>query len=289
MTAFVFPGQGSQKKGMGEGLFDEVPQYAAVEKEVDAILGYSMRRLCLEDPDRQLTQTQYTQPSLYVVNALHYYKAAGQGTQPDYVAGHSLGEYNALLAAGAFDFLTGLRLVQKRGELMSQAKNGGMGAVIGLSADTVAKVLRDNGLTTLDVANFNTPSQTVVSGPVEDVKRAGPFFEKAGAQMYIPLQVSAAFHSRYMASAAKAFAEFLAPLSFAAPRIPVVANATAQPYPTVNASEAIKSLLVDQITGSVQWTQTVRFLIRQGVTQFSEMGPGNVLTRMVQQIRQQDM
>src|SRR5690348_12908296 len=128
MIAFMFPGQGSQKRGMGQGLFDEVREYAAVERDVDAILGYSMRKLCLEDPDNRLKETQFTQPSLYVANALHYYKAMAEGARPAYVAGHSLGEYNALLAAGAFDFLTGLRLVQKRGELMSQAKNGGMGA-----------------------------------------------------------------------------------------------------------------------------------------------------------------
>jgi malonyl CoA-acyl carrier protein transacylase len=286
MIAFVFPGQGSQKRGMGQGLFDEVREYAAVEKDVDAILGYSMRRLCLEDPDNRLKETQFTQPSLYVVNALHYYKAVADGTRPAWVAGHSLGEYNALLAAGVFDFLTGLRLVQKRGELMSQARNGGMGAVIGLDPSAITKVLRDNSLTTIDVANFNTPSQTVVSGPVDDIKRAGPLFEQGGAQMYIPLQVSAAFHSRYMADAARAFASFLAPMSFAAPRIPVVANVTAQPYPRDNASEVVKSLLVDQITQSVRWTDSVRFLLGQGVTQFSEIGPGNVLTRMVQQIQQ---
>jgi malonyl CoA-acyl carrier protein transacylase len=287
MIAFVFPGQGSQKRGMGQNLFAEVREYAAVEKDVDAILGYSMRKLCLEDPDNRLKETQFTQPSLYVVNALHYYKAIGQGTSPAYLAGHSLGEYNALMAAGVFDFLTGLRLVQKRGALMSQAKNGGMGAVIGLDAGAIAKIIADSGPASLDVANFNTPSQTVVSGPVEDIMRAGPLFEKSGARMYIPLQVSAAFHSRYMADAAKAFADFLAPMSFAAPRIPVVANVTAQPYPADGASEAVKSLLVNQITHSVQWNQTIRFLIGQGVTQFSELGPGNVLTRMVQQIQQE--
>src|SRR6185503_9058341 len=163
MLAFVFPGQGSQKRGMGQGLFDEVPEYAAVERDVDAIVGYSMRKLCLEDPDNRLKETQFTQPSLYVVNALHYYKAVASGTRPAYLAGHSLGEYNALLAAGVFDFLTGLRLVQKRGELMSQARNGGMGAVVGLTADAVARVLEEGGLAALEVANFNTPLQTVVS------------------------------------------------------------------------------------------------------------------------------
>ena len=286
MIAFLFPGQGSQKRGMGQGLFDEVREYTAVGNSVDAILGYSLRKLCMEDPDNRLKETQFTQPCLYVVNALHYYKAVTQGMQPAYVAGHSLGEYNALLAAGVFDFLTGLRLVKKRGELMAQARNGGMGAVIGLNASMVAKVIEDNGLSNLDIANFNTPTQTVVSGPVADINRSGPLFEKAGARMFMPLQVSAAFHSRYMADAAKAFGDFLAPMSFAAPRIPVIANATAEPYSSYNASDSVKSLLVKQIMHSVQWTQSMRFLMSQGVTQFSEMGPGNVLTRLVQQIQQ---
>jgi len=286
MLAFIFPGQGSQKRGMGQGLFDDVPEYGVVENDVDAIVGYSMRKLCLEDGDDRLKQTQFTQPSLYVVNALHYYKAVRDGARPSYLAGHSLGEYNALLAAGVFDFLTGLRLVKKRGELMSQARNGGMAAVVGLNADKVGKVIQDHGLSSIDVANFNTPSQTVVSGPVDDIKNAGPLFEKEGAQMYLPLQVSAAFHSRYMADASKAFADFLTPMTFAAPKTPIIANVTAQPYPTGNASESVKSLLANQITQSVQWSRTVRFLSSQGVTQFSETGPGNVLTRMVQQIQQ---
>ena len=286
MIAFVFPGQGSQKRGMGQDLFDAVREYAEVEGEVDAILGYSMRALCLEDADNRLKETRYTQPSLYVVNALHYYKAIADGQRPDYVAGHSLGEYNALLAAGVFDFLTGLRLVQKRGELMSQAKDGGMAAVIGLDAGTIASVLRDNGLDGVDVANFNSPSQTVVSGPVDDIKRAGPLFEAAGARMSMPLPVSAAFHSRYMQAAAERFGEFLAPFEFSAPTVPVIANVTAQPYPADDASAAVKALLVRQITSSVQWVQSVRQLVALGVDQFAEMGPGNVLTRLVQQIRQ---
>jgi malonyl CoA-acyl carrier protein transacylase len=288
MIAFVFPGQGSQKRGMGQGLFDEVQEYARVEKDVDALVGYSLRKQCLEDSDNRLKETKFTQPCLYVVNALHYYKAVSQGTRPAYLAGHSLGEYNALLAAGVFDFLTGLRLVKKRGELMSLAKNGAMGAVIGLGASMIARVIRENGLTSLDVANFNSPLQTVVSGPIEDIKRAGPFFEKGGARMYMPLQVSAAFHSRYMADAAQAFADFLAPMSFAEPNMPVIANVTALPYPAGNPSESVKLLLVNQIAHSVQWVQSIRFLIRQGVTRFSETGPGNVLTRSVQQIQQEN-
>jgi malonyl CoA-acyl carrier protein transacylase len=283
MTALVFPGQGSQKKGMGQGLFDEVREYAAVEKQVDAIVGYSMRKMCLEDADNLLKHTQYTQPSLYVVNALHYYKAVSEGLRPTHVAGHSLGECNALLAAGCFDFLTGLELVKKRGESMAQAKDGGMAAIIGLNTRTIAKVIADNGLSSIDVANFNSPSQTVISGPLADIQRAGPLFEKAGAKMYIPLQVSAAFHSRYVAGAAKAFEEFLAPRTFAAPKIPVIANVTGRPYPTEK--EAVKTMLVSLITRSVQWTQSIRYLVSQGVTAFKEIGPGNVLTRLVQQIQ----
>jgi malonyl CoA-acyl carrier protein transacylase len=273
---------------MGQGLFDEVREYVAVEKDVDAILGYSLRKLCMEDAENRLKETQFTQPCLYVVNALHYFKAVSQSTRPAYLAGHSLGEYNALLAAGVFDFLTGLRLVKKRGELMSQARNGGMAAVIGLSGSTVARLIGENGLASIDVANFNAPSQIVLSGPVEDIKRAAPVFEKGGARMYMPLQVSAAFHSRYMADAAKAFGDFLAPMSFAAPQTPVVANATAELYPVYNASESVKSLMVRQITNSVKWTQSMRLLMGLGVSQFSETGPGNVLTRLGQQIHQEE-
>lgn len=284
MIAFVFPGQGSQKKGMGQGLFDEVADYAAIEPDVDALLGYSLRQLCLEDPEDRLKDTRYTQPALYVVNALHTRKALDDGARPKWLAGHSLGEYNALLAAGAFDFLTGLRLVQKRGELMAQARGGGMAAVIGLGADAIAGTLADNGLDAIDVANFNSPSQTVISGPVDDIQRAGPLLQAAGARMCMPLPVSAAFHSRYMADAAREFEAFLAPIPFAALRTPVVANVTAQPY-LAEGGDAAKALLVGQITGSVRWVDSVRFLLGQGVDRFDEMGPGNVLGRLVQQIR----
>jgi malonyl CoA-acyl carrier protein transacylase len=284
MIAFVFPGQGSQKVGMGQGLFDVVREYAAIEKDVDALLGYSLRNLCLEDKDGRLKQTQYTQPCLYVVNALHYYKALGEGLRPAYVAGHSLGEYNALLAAGAFDFLTGLRLVKRRGELMAQAKNGGMAAVIGLEAGTISRVLKENGIGSIDIANLNSPTQTVISGPVDDIRLAGPRFEGAGARMYMPLLVSAAFHSRYMAEAANSFAEFLAPVRFATLAIPVIANVSARPYPSENGPEAAKSLLVNQITRSVQWIDSIRYLTSQGVGEFKEIGPGTVLTRLIQEI-----
>jgi malonyl CoA-acyl carrier protein transacylase len=283
MNVFVFPGQGSQKKGMGEGLFDAVAEFRSIEPEVDKLLGYSLRQLCLEDADNRLKETQYTQPALYVVNALHYFKAVADGSKPDAVAGHSLGEYDALLAAGAFDLLTGLRLVQKRGELMAQAQGGGMAAVIGLTAEQIADTLKQNGVETIDVANFNSPAQTVISGPAADIQRVKPMFEQA--RMFVPLQVSAAFHSRYMADAAQAFDTFLAGFTFAAPQLPVIANVTATPYPSIDPGTTIRSLLVRQITQSVQWTQSIRYLLAQGATSFQEMGPGNVLTKLTQQIQ----
>lgn len=286
MIAFVFPGQGSQKRGMGRILFDEVPEYAAIEKDVDALLGYSMRNLCIEDPHDQLKETRFTQTSLFVVNALHYHRAIRQGLRPSYLAGHSLGEYNALLAAGVFDFMTGLRLVKKRGELMGQARNGGMAAVIGLSASQILALIDGCGLkSSVDVANYNSPTQTVLSGPADEIKGLGPLFEKAGAKLYLPLSVSAAFHSRYMVPAAKSFAEFLGPISFVEPKIPVVANSTANVYPSTTSSESVRALLVDQITHAVQWTKSIQFLLQCGVTEFQEVGPGNVLMRLLHQIR----
>ncbi|CAN93354.1 malonyl CoA-acyl carrier protein transacylase [Sorangium cellulosum So ce56] len=286
-VAFMFPGQGSQKRGMGAGLFDSVPEYAAVEREVDALLGYSMRALCHEDPDGRLKETQYTQPALYVVNALHYYDAIARGQRPDYVAGHSLGEYNALLAAGAFDLLTGLRLVKKRGELMAASVSGGMAAVIGMDEGRIKQVLTENGLGTIDVANFNSPSQIVISGPVADIARGHTVFEDAGARTYVILPVSAAFHSRYVEETGRAFADFIAPMRFEALRIPVISNVSARPYEAKDPSATIKSLLVQQITRPVQWVQSVSFLMAQGVKEFREIGPGNVLTRLVQQIERQ--
>ncbi len=285
MLVYVFPGQGSQKKGMGQGLFDEVPQFKDVESQVDEILGYSMRQLCLEDAQGLLKDTRYTQPALYIVNALHGYKALASGERPQFLAGHSFGEYNALLMAGCFDLLTGLRMVRKRGELMGRASGGGMAAVIGLDASRVEQVLVEQQLATLDVANYNSPSQTVISGPTADIERAKAAFEQAGARMVMPLQVSAAFHSRYMEQASQEYADFLAQFHFQAPQLPVIANVTAQPYPQEGADAAVKALLVRQLTQSVRWTQSVRYLLEQGADTFKEMGPGNVLTRLIQQIK----
>ena len=172
MFALAFPGQGSQHKGMGAQLFGRFPEETA---RADEILGYSIEELCRDDVDGRLQNTEYTQPALFVVNALsHLAHRADGGAEPDYLAGHSLGEYNALHAAGAFDFATGLRLVAKRGELMSRVADGGMAAVVGLTAEQVAELLGRPGLENLSIANYNNPTQTVVAGPREDVAGASP-------------------------------------------------------------------------------------------------------------------
>jgi malonyl CoA-acyl carrier protein transacylase len=271
---------------MGADLFDQVGEFRAAESEIDTVLGYSLRGLCLTDSENKLKQTEYTQPALFIVNALHYYNLNDGDRRPSFVVGHSLGEYNALLAAGAFDLVTGLRLVQKRGELMAKARLGGMSAVIGIEPERIRGVLQEAGLTTIDVANYNSPTQTVISGPVESLKLVRPTLEKAGARIVIPLEVSAAFHSRYMKEAQTEFADFIGTVRFSPLRLAVISNVTAQPYPMCSTSATIRALLVRQITSSVLWTQTVRYLLRAGVTRFKECGPGNRLTQLIQSCRQ---
>jgi trans-AT polyketide synthase/acyltransferase/oxidoreductase domain-containing protein len=279
MATYVFAGQGTQKKGMGGALFDEFKELTA---QADAVLGYSIRELCLEDPRRELARTQFTQPAIYVVNALAYQKRLRQSTRgPDRVAGHSLGEYNALLAAGAFDFETGLALVKKRGELIAQCGGGGMAAVIGLSRDRVDEVLKTRGLEALDLANDNAPAQIVIAGPRQDLARAQPHFEAAGATSYVPLNVSGPFHSRYMREACEGLAASLASLRIASLEIPVIANVHARPY----ADGEIEAGLVEQIVSPVRWTESIRYLLDLGETHFEELGQGEVLIGLIRKIQ----
>jgi malonyl CoA-acyl carrier protein transacylase len=283
MLAMIFPGQGAQKPGMGDGLFD-LPEYSSIESQVDALLGDSLRRICLEDADK-LADTRYTQPCLYIVNALHGIRSLRDGAAPGCFAGHSLGEYNALQAAGVFDLMTGLRLVRYRGELMSQARGGAMVAVLGLSSSRLIELMMANGLDDIDVANYNAPRQTVVSGPADEVDRAARLFESAGATACVRLAVSGAFHSRGMERAARAYAEFIGDFAFSQPRLPVVSNVTGLFYPADASSAVIASLLVRQIVRPVQWVKCVESMLGAGVTSFTETGPGNVLSRLVSQIR----
>lgn len=271
----LFPGQGSQEKGMGAGLFQKYPEFVA---EAEQLLGYDISNLCISDPQNQLQQTQYTQPALYIVNALHYMEELEKRGVPDVVLGHSLGEYNALWAAGVFDFATGLKIVQKRGQLMAEVSGGGMAAVIGLTLEEVQDIL-DSKFPELDVANINTPTQTVIAGRREDILRATDFFEQYGAG-YVPLNVSGAFHSRYMQPVQDSFAEFLEQFSFAEPLLPVFSNVEAKPYPHAN----IANLLARQITSPVLWMQSIIGLHTHGDCTFFESGPKEVLSNMVKKI-----
>ncbi|GBF33011.1 malonyl CoA-acyl carrier protein transacylase [Desulfocucumis palustris] len=282
MTTYIFPGQGSQRIGMGGTLFDEFTELA---DKADEILGYSIKKLCLEDPDSQLNKTQYTQPALYTVNALHYLKRIrAVDKTPDYVAGHSLGEYNALFAAGAFDFETGLKMVIKRGELMSRASGGGMAAVIGLNEEQITDVLKENNLQNIDIANYNNPSQFVISGLKTDIDYAQSIFEGIkDVKMFIPLKTSGAFHSRYMTEAKKEYEKFTKNLEFYELNIPVISNVYARPYKQSD----IKQNLVQQIICPVRWTESIRYLMGLGEMEFEEIGPGRVLTGLIQQIKKE--
>ncbi|RMD74487.1 MAG: [acyl-carrier-protein] S-malonyltransferase [Lentisphaerae bacterium] len=279
----LFPGQGSQEVGMGAEVFAKYPEEVAMAK---TILGYDPVKLCLEGPTEQLNQTQYTQPLLYLVEALEYMERKKEDPSgPDFVAGHSLGEYAALFAAGAFSLETGLKLVRERGRIMSEVSdNGGMAAVLGLSAEKIREALDRGGLEDIDIANLNSPLQTVISGPKGSIAKSTDILKEAGARRVVVLPVSGAFHSRYMADAAERFAEVLAGVSqeFKDPAIPCLANCTAQPY---EKAEDIPRLLKDQITHGVRWVETMKYLLEQPEPEFFEIGPKRVLTGLLAQCR----
>ena len=280
MKTYMFPGQGSQARGMGGSLFDEFPELTA---KADSVLGYSIKELCLNDPQRELSNTQFTQPALYVVNALSYYKRIQDtGETPDYLAGHSLGEFNALLAAECFDFETGLKLVKKRGELMSQATEGAMAAIVNATRDQIEALLKEKGLDNVDIANYNTPLQIVISGPVADIAACQEIFQ-FDRVMYMPLKTSGAFHSRLMIPAQQKFEAFLKKRKFSKPKIPVIANLTAQAYP----NGAVVEYLSKQICSTVLWSDTIHHLMSlSDEMAFIEIGHGDVLAKMILKIKQ---
>lgn len=278
MITYMFPGQGSQIKGMGENLFSKFPN---LTQKADSILGYSIEDICLNDPRKELNQTQFTQPALYVVNALSYRSKIQQtGKKPDFVVGHSLGEYNALEASGGITFEDGLKLVQRRGMIMSQAPLGSMAAVIGATGEEVEKLLKKYNLDSIDVASFNSPEQVVISGLKEDIVKASQIFQEAGTQ-YVILNTSGAFHSRYMESSKVQFEKFLKGFSFSKLQIPVISNVTARPY----AQSEIAENLAKQITHSIKWNESIRYLLAQGDVEFEEMGVGTVLTKLITYIK----
>ncbi len=283
ITAGVFPGQGSQTVGMGRELTERSAIARDAFAEADDVLGFGLSAIIFEGPADELKRTSIAQPALVVMSTIYWRLLAEQGFTCGVVAGHSLGEYSALVAAGALRFADTIRLVHTRGKLMeaaTQTQPGGMAAVIGMSDADVqalcAQVAAEHG--TLAPANYNAPGQVVVSGVAEAVAALRAAGKARGARV-IPLAVSGPFHSPLMQSAADAFTAVLGVVEISPAAIPVVQNVTATP---TTDPEAIRDALARQITGSVQWVQSLYAMRDMGAGRFVEIGPGNVLTGLVQ-------
>ncbi|MEV1091671.1 ACP S-malonyltransferase [Streptomyces microflavus] len=280
MRCYVFPGQGTQKKGMGRNLFGRFPD---LRRRADRVLGYPIENLCLENPERRLSETVYAQPAIYVVNALHWSAAQEDLPPADFFAGHSLGEYSALFAAGAFDFETGLTLVRRRAELMGQVGGGAMAAVVGVSEQIVEETLKQHDATGVVIANYNAPEQFVLSGSREELARIKPVFEKVeGVRGFVPVKVSGPFHAPAMAPAAARFRTLLAAVDVGELRTPVISNVTGRPFGSD--AQEVRALLAEQITEPVRWTDCIRYLRDAGVSAFTELGESKVLTSLIDRI-----
>jgi [acyl-carrier-protein] S-malonyltransferase len=281
--ALVFPGQGSQYVGMAKDLFDNSASSRELLQRADDVLGISLTRICFEGPEDELRQTRNTQPAIFIhsIAALRILRDADAGM----VAGHSLGEYSALVAADALSFEDALRLVRLRGELMQKAgeeQKGTMAAVVGLEPGLLEAVCDEaSAAGIVQPANFNSPGQTVISGSVEGVRRAMALAKERGAKLVKELVVSGAFHSPLMASASEGLLRALEKTQIADARIPVYTNVTAEP---VRSAAEIRSLLHRQLTSPVRWEQSVRNMVRDGARQFTEVGPGKVLQGLVKRI-----
>lgn len=283
---FVFPGQGSQKVGMGKAVAEAYPDIKTrYFDRADEILGFSISELCFDGPDEELVKTENQQPAIFLVSCALHDVLRQRGVQPQAVAGHSLGEYSALVAAGCFPFDVGLRLTRRRGELMAQvaARTGGiMAAIIGLSSGDVEAICREasaNGIA--EVANFNSPAQTVISGEETGIRRAMELAQERGASRVVQLNVSAPFHCSLMDPLAREFAPVLDSVPVAGPGVPVVANVTAD---YERSGDEVKRNLIAQLASSVRWTESMQRLIADGYDTFVEVGPGRVLSGLMRQI-----
>ncbi|TFH87344.1 [acyl-carrier-protein] S-malonyltransferase [Billgrantia azerbaijanica] len=277
MKAFVFPGQGIQRKGMGSTL---LPRYPELVSLADEVLGYSIASLCLEDPHNELNLTAFTQPAIYVVSYLGYLAAVDGEDSPDFLVGHSVGEYAALAAADVFDFATGLRIVQMRAALMAQADAGGLAAVLGRSQPQVTEMISASAIQGIEIANINSPSQIVVGGPSEALQSFVSFCSDKGCRALM-LKVSGPFHTSHMKQAQQQFRTYLADIPFQAPSIPVIANLTAEPH----LAETFPETLARHIASPVQWKLCIEYLLNGGVEEFIEIGSPAILTPMIDDIR----
>jgi len=276
-VAYVFPGQGSQSTGMGMDLYNSYPSARAVFDEADASLGFSLSRLCFEGPDEELKKTHNVQPAILVVS-IACLKAIEEASManfpsPDFVAGHSLGEYTALVAAGALDLNDAILLVRERGRLMYEAglrNPGSMLAVIGLDEETVKDISLHSGT---EISNINCPGQIVISGATQALTEADKLARAKGARVLIPLRVSGAFHSALMEPIIDEFSKIVSDVRFRLPSIPVISN--------VN---SIKEELVKQLRNCIQWQRSVEYMVHSGATTFYEIGPGRVLSGLIRRI-----
>lgn len=284
--AFLFPGQGAQWAGMGKDLAEANPELRqGYFDRADEILGFPISRLCFEGPDEELVKTENQQPAIFLVSVATDALLRQEGIEPAAVAGHSLGEYSALVAAGSLDFASGLRLTRRRGELMAEiaTRTGGiMAAILGLPAEEVEQVCRDAATVgVVEVANLNSPTQTVISGEEPAVRRAMDLAKERGAAKAVPLNVSAPFHCSLMAPLASAFKPELERTAIRDAHLPVVANVTAE---TERGAGEIRANLISQLASPVRWTESVQWLIGDGFTRFVEVGPGRVLTGLMRSI-----
>ncbi len=284
-VAFVFPGQGSQQVGMGRALREAFAESREVFAEADSALGFSLSRLCFEGPEAELQLTANTQPAILASSIAALRPLVALGLGPDWVAGHSLGEYSALVAAGSLPLADALRTVRRRGQYMQEAVpvgTGAMAAILGLELSVVEAACREAAQSeVVSPANVNSPGQVVIAGHRGAVERASAACKAKGAKRAVPLPVSAPFHCALMQPAQDRLAPELAGLHFGDPLPPLVNNVDAE---VVRDGAACRAGLVRQVSGSVRWQESVERLVREGVTTFVEVGPGTVLSGLVRKI-----
>ena len=283
--AFLFPGQASQYPGMGRDLAESFPESRAVFEEADRALGYPISKLCFEGSEEDLKQTENTQPAILTVSVAAYRALETRGIVPDFVAGHSLGEYSALVAAGSLDFSTAVKLVRQRGRYMQEAVpagEGAMAAILGLSAADVGEVCKKAAAGEIvSTANLNSPEQTVVAGNAAAVKRAVEIASQSGAKRAVVLAVSAPFHCSLLAPAQQRLEVDLRAAAFGPLRFPLITNVDAE---EVVSGEEAREALIRQVTLPVRWHESVREMIDRGANIFVEVGHGKVLSGLLRQI-----
>ncbi len=279
-AVYIFSGQGAQAVGMGEDLYKSSNAASIIFDKADATLGWSISDICFNGPEEKLRESRYCQPAIYTMSAacIAAFNETYSDSRPLATAGLSLGEFAALCVAGVFSFEDGLKLIEKRGQLMDEAcreTNGGMASVLGGNAEIIKEICDEGGI---DVANYNSPGQIVISGEQDKVTKTIKLMKEKGLRKIIPLKVAGAYHSRLMQSAADKFKDVLADVEFKTPVIPVAQNFTGKF--TKNVDE-IRLNLVKQVAGSVLWENCVHTILETGATQVIEFGPGSVLTRLV--------